>query len=137
MARFAFEDLWCYVVRSSANRALLLTIEVELGCEAEVAQLNLHLVIDKKISELQVAMNYSVSVEILQSIDDLHRVRLYFQLMKALPSAQKFVEALILADLKQDIYVFAVLEEVLELDDVLVLDGPVNFNLTHQLLFGT
>ena len=137
MARFAFEHLRCYVVRSSANRALLLTIEVELGCEAEVAQLNLHLVIDKKISELQVAMNYSVSVEILQSIDDLHRVRLYFQLMKALPSAQKFVEALILADLKQDIYVFAVLEEVLELDDVLVLDGPVNFNLTHQLLFGT
>ena len=82
-------------------------------------------------------MNYSVSVEILQSIDDLHRVRLYFQLMKALPSAQKFVEALILADLKQDIYVVAVLEEVLELDDVLVLDGPVNFNLTHQLLFCT
>ena len=82
-------------------------------------------------------MNYSVSVEILQSIDDLHRVRLYFQLVKALPSAQKFVEALILADLKQDIYVVAVLEEVLELDDVLVLDGPVNFNLTHQLLFCT
>jgi len=99
MARFAFEHLWCYVVRSSSNCALLLTIEVELGCEAEVAQLYLHLVIDKKISELQVAMNYSVSVEILQSIDDLHRVRLYFQLMKALPSAQKFVEALILADL--------------------------------------
>ena len=137
MSRFAFEHLWCYVVRSSANRALLLTIEVELGCEAEVAQLNLHLVIDKKISELQVAMNYSVSVEILQSIDDLHRVRLYFQLVKALPSAQKFVEALILADLKQDIHVVAVLEEVLELDDVLVLDGPVNFNLTHQLLFCT
>ena len=82
-------------------------------------------------------MNYSVSVEILQSIYDLHRVRLYFQLVKALPSAQKFVEALILADLKQDIYVVAVLEEVLELDDVLVLDGPVNFNLTHQLLFCT
>lgn len=51
--------------------------------------------------------------------------------MKTLSSAQKFVEALILADLKQDIYVVAVLEEVLELDDVLVLDGPVNFNLTH------
>ena len=134
MARFAFEHLWCYVVRSSANRALLLAIEVELGCEAEVAQLNLHLVIDKKISELQVTMNYSVSVEILQSIDNLHCVRLHFQFMKSLSSAQKFVEALILADLKQDIYVVAVLEEVLELDDVLVLDGPVNFNLTHQLL---
>ena len=76
-------------------------------------------------------MNYSVSVEILQSIDNLHRVRLHFQFMKTLPSAQKFVEALIWADLKQDIYVVAVLEEVLELDDVLVLDGPVNFNLTH------
>lgn len=57
--------------------------------------------------------------------------------MKALPSAQKFVEALILAHLQQDIYVIAVLEEVLELDDVLVLDGPVDFNLTHQLLFCT
>ena len=131
MTRFTFEHLWCYIVWSSANRALLLTIEIELGCEAEVSQLNLHLVIDKKISELQVTMNYSVSVEILQSIDNLHRVRLHFQFMKTLPSAQKFVEALILADLKQDIYVVAVLEEVLELDDVLVLDGPVNFNLTH------
>jgi hypothetical protein len=80
-------------------------------------------------------MNYSVCMEILQRIDDLHRVRLHFQLMKALPSAQKFVEALILAHLQQDIYVIAVLEEVLELDDVLVLDGPVDFNLTHQLLF--
>lgn len=80
-------------------------------------------------------MNYSVCMEILQRIDDLHRVRLHFQFMKALPSAQKFVEALILAHLQQDIYVIAVLEEVLELDDVLVLDGPVDFNLTHQLLF--
>jgi len=55
--------------------------------------------------------------------------------VKALPSAQKFVEALILAHLQQDIYVIAVLEEVLKLNDVLVLDGPVDFNLTHQLLF--
>ena len=57
--------------------------------------------------------------------------------MKTLSPSQKFVEALVLAQLKQYIDVIVVLKEVLKLHNILVLNGAMDFNLTHELLFCT
>ena len=80
-------------------------------------------------------MNNSVGVQIFQGLDYLDGVALYFEFVKPLPSLEQFVHALILAKLQQDVDAFAVFEEVLELAYILVLDGPVDFDLTHKLLF--
>ena len=40
-----------------------------------------------------------------------------------------------MAELKEDVHVLAVLEEVLEVAHVSMLDTPVDLNLAHELLF--
>ena len=131
----AFEHLGCDVVRSTANSSLLFTVKVELRRQTEVAQLDLHLVVEEKISEFQVAMDYSVLVKVLKRINDLRSVALDFQFVKALAPFEKLVHALILAKLEKDVYIFAVLEEVLEVAHIVMLDASMNLDLAHKLLF--
>ena len=44
---------------------------------------------------------------------------------------------MVLAELKEDVHVLAILEEVLEVAHVSMLDTPVDLNLTHKLLFSS
>ena len=62
MAALAFEDLRGDIVRRTANRALLLTIKVELRGKAEVAQFDLHLVVEEEVAEFEVTVDDSVRV---------------------------------------------------------------------------
>ena len=80
-------------------------------------------------------MNYSVSMEIFESINYLHGVALHFNFMKTLSSSQKFIQTLILTQLEQNVDIISIFKEMLELNNVLMLNGPVNFDLTHKLLF--
>ena len=57
--------------------------------------------------------------------------------MKTLSAAKKLVQRLVLAQLKEDVDVLCVLEEVLEADDVVLVERAMNFDLRHQLLLGT
>jgi hypothetical protein len=41
-----------------------------------------------------------------------------------------------MAELEENIDIFNVLEDMLELDDVLVFDGSVDLDLRHELLLG-
>ena len=131
MPAFAFEHFGCDVVRSTANGSLLFTVKVELRRQTEIAQLDLHLVVEEKIPELQVAMDDSVLVKVLQGINDMRSVALNFQLVKALTPFEKLVHALILAKLEEDVYILAVLEEVLEVAHVVMLDTSMNLDLAH------
>jgi hypothetical protein len=79
-------------------------------------------------------MDDTMRMQVLQCVNNLHSVALDFKLMQPLPAFEKFVHALVLTQLKQDVDVLRVFEEVLELADVGVLDASVNFDLAHQLL---
>ena len=76
-----------------------------------------------------------MGVQILESIDNLLGVALDLEFMESLAALQKFVHALILAKFKQDIHILTVFEKMKELSDICMLDRPVNFDFTHQLLF--
>ena len=80
-------------------------------------------------------MDNTVGVQILESIDNLLCVAFDLQFMQSLAALQKFVHALILAKFKQDIHILTVFEKMKELSDICMLDRPVNFDFTHQLLF--
>lgn len=47
VTRLALKHLWRNVVRCAANRAFPLSFEVNLGCKAEVSDLDLHLLVDE------------------------------------------------------------------------------------------
>ena len=79
-------------------------------------------------------MDHTVGVQILESIDNLLGVALDLEFMESLAALQKFVHALILAQFKQDIHIFTVFEKMKELSHIGMLDRPVNFDFTHQLL---
>ena len=80
-------------------------------------------------------MDHAVRVQILEGVDNLLGVALDLEFMESLAALQKFVHALILAELKQDIHIFTILEKLKELSHIGMLDRPVNFDFTHQLLF--
>jgi len=73
-------------------------------------------------------------VQILHCSANLSDIALDLQLMQALSPPQKFIQTLILAQLKQDVNVLGILEEVFETDDVIVLQTAMNFDFRHQLL---
>ena len=56
--------------------------------------------------------------------------------MQTLAPLQQLVHALILTELKKNVNVLAILEEMLELAHISMLDTSVNLDLTHELLFG-
>jgi hypothetical protein len=57
--------------------------------------------------------------------------------MQPFSPTKKLVQTLVLTKLKDNVDVFWVLEEMLELDHVLMRHRAVNLDLTHELLFGT
>ena len=79
-------------------------------------------------------MDYPVLVEVFECTNDLSCVALDFKLVETLASFQKFVHALVRAQLQQDVHVLAIFKEVLEVAHVGMLDATVDFDFTHELL---
>ena len=75
-----------------------------------------------------------MAVKVLNSRADLVYVALHFDLMQALSTSQKFIERLVLAQFKQDVYIFSVLKEMLEAHNMIVMQTTVDLDLRHQLL---
>ena len=82
-------------------------------------------------------MDHAVSVQVLNSRADLHHVALDLKFMETFASAKEFVQALVLAQLQEDVYVLSVLKEVLKPDDIVVVQTAVDLDLRHQLLLGS
>ena len=82
-------------------------------------------------------MNYSVFVKVLQGTYNLRSVTLDFQLVKSLSSFQELIHTLVVTELKKDINIFAVFEEVHELSYILVFNRSVDLDFTHKLLLGS
>jgi hypothetical protein len=74
-----------------------------------------------------------VLVEIHQRGDNLRQVVLNFHFSESLPTLEELVEGLVGADLKQDVHILMILEDVLELDDVLLGQRLVDLYLSDEL----
>lgn len=136
MTLLAFEDLRCDIVGSTANRALPLTVELELGSETEITYFDFHLVVKEQVTELQISMDDAMTVEVLDGSADLVDVALDFEFVESLTSTQELIQRLILAELEEDVNILGVLEEVLETYDVVLMKRAMNLDLGHELLLG-
>ena len=133
----ALKHFWCNIVGCTTDGTLALTVELKLSGKTEIANFNLHLVVKEEITKFEISMDDAMTMKVLDSSADLVNIALDFKLVEALTSSQKLIKALVLTQFEKDVDVLSVLEEVLETNDVVLMKRSVNFDLGHQLLFGT
>ena len=90
----------------------------------------------EQVSQLEVAMDDFLGVDVLDGLHQLVDVVAGLDLVKLLMALNQVCQGLIGADVKHDVDILFVLEVAIEADDVLVIKRPVNLNLTRQLLSG-
>ena len=137
MTLLALEDLGGDIVGSTTNGTLALTIEFKFGCETEITNLDLHLVVKEEVTKLEISMDDAMTVQVLHSSADLVDVALDLEFVQALTASEQLIQRLVLAQLKEDVHILSVFKEVLEADDVVLVERAVNLDLGHQLLFGS
>ena len=130
------EDFWSQVVRGSANSTLSFTLVEYLGGQSEISNLERHVVSKEQVSQLEVAMDNLLGVDVLDGLHQLVDVVAGLDLVKLLAALNQVCQGLIRADVQHDVDILLVLEVAIEADDVLVIKRPVNLNLTRQLLSG-
>jgi hypothetical protein len=72
-----------------------------------------------------------VLMQVHQCGDDLRQIVLHLHFSQALPALDQLIEGLVGTYFQQNIHVFVVFEDVLELDDILVAQRLVDFNLSN------
>lgn len=70
MALF-FKDFGGYVVGGPADSLLAVSLVLDLGGEAEVADFGVHLVVDEDVAELEVSVDDALLVYVDHGLDDL------------------------------------------------------------------
>ena len=90
----------------------------------------------EQVSQLEVAMDNLLGVDVLDGLHQLVDVVAGFDLVKLLAALNQVCQGLIRADVQHDVDILLVLEVAIEADDVLVVERPVNLDLTSQLLAG-
>jgi len=119
----ALQDLRGNVVGRAADSALLLAIMLELRSQAEVSHLQAHVSIQEEISQLEIAMDDSAPMQVLQRNDELiqveHCLGLRQPLAWTLP--HELVQRLIRAHLENNVDILAVLEVIVEVHNLVVI----------------
>ena len=66
---FALENFRGDVVGSPTNRAFKFPLEFELGCESEITNLDIEVLIDEDVSEFQISVDDVLGVQELDPLD--------------------------------------------------------------------
>ena len=81
MTLFTFEHFWSNIVRSTANGPLALTIKLQFGSQTEIANFDLHLVVKEEVTEFEISVDDSVTMEVLDGQANLVDIALHLQLV--------------------------------------------------------
>lgn len=128
------QDLGGDIVGRAADGLLDLALVFDPGGEPEVADLGVHLVVDEDVAQLEVPVDDGLRVDVDQGLDHLLDVYPGLVLGYPLPPLDQVLQRIVPTVLEQDVDILAILEGLDELNDVLVLEGPVNLYLDQQLV---
>jgi hypothetical protein len=119
----AFKDFRSNIVWRATNSALLFAIMLKLSGQSKVADLQTRVAIEEEISELEIAMNHTPPMQILQCHYELIQVEhgLGFCQPLAWTLAHKLVQSLVRAYLKDDVDILAVLKVIIEVHYLVVI----------------
>lgn len=127
------EHLGRDVVGRAAHRLAALVVARQFSGKPEVAELDLHVLGQKQVAQLKVAVDDFVLVQVLHGAPNLHQVHSRLELRDFASPPQQFVKRFVAADFKQNKHVLLILEHVLEADDVRVAQRLVDVDFTHEL----
>lgn len=135
MTVLAFQDLWGDVVGCATDRALLLAIVLQLGCQAKISNLHAYISIKEEVSKLEISVNDATPMQVFQCHDQLVQVEHGLWLGQPLAGslAHEFVQSLVRAHLEDDVDVLTVLEVVVEVNDLVMIQTTVNRDLGSEL----
>ena len=71
MTGLPVQDLRSYVIRRSANRFLLFSVVLQLSGQPKISYLQLHVVVEKKISQFEIPMQDPMVVQILDTNNEV------------------------------------------------------------------
>lgn len=137
MSLLLLENLRSDIVRRSTHRPPLLLLELQLSSQTEVASFYLHLLGEEQVAELEVSMNDPVLVHVLDGLQYLLTVALDLELREPLTPLNLLVECRVAAQFHHDVDILVVFKKVFELDNIGVVHGAMDFDLTLQLVLGT
>lgn len=129
------EHLGRYIVGRAAQSLFPLALKVNSGRQTEIANLELHVVVQKQVAQLQVSVNDFVVVQVLAREHYLPHEVARLGLRDRFAPLVHFHEGAAAAQLQYDVHVLIVLEKGVKLDNVLMMDGPVNGDLLGHFLF--
>ena len=78
-------------------------------------------------------MDHSTTVKVRHPFNNLTDIILNLQLRNPSPFLHHLVQSIMVTQLQQDIHIFRILKNMIELNDVLVIEYFVNFDLRNQL----
>ena len=81
MTLLAFENFGSDIVWSTADSTLTLTIELKLGGQTEISDLDFHLVVNEEVTKLEISVDDAMTVKIFDGSADLIDVALHLELV--------------------------------------------------------
>lgn len=133
----ALQDFRRDVVGRAADGPLAFSVELQLGGQSEIPYFDLHVVTQEKVTQLQVAVDDPVAVQLPKGRNYLDDVALHLQLCQSLPPPKQVVDGLVSTQLQEDLDLLSIFKEMLKLNYVVVVQRSVYLDLTHQLLLSS
>ncbi len=128
------QNLRSNIVGRTANSLLRIALVLNLCRQSKIANLSIHLVVNKNVTQLEIPMDDALLVYIDDRLHDLTNINPSFELSEPLPSLGEVLQGIISTILQQDIDVLLILEGIDKLDNMLVLQRLMNLNLNQQLV---
>ena len=95
MTLFSFQYFWCNIIRGSADCSFSLSVELQFSGETEITNLDLHLVVEEQVTELQISVDDTMTVQVFNTGTDLINVALNFKFVQSFPSSEQLVQRMI------------------------------------------
>ena len=128
------QNLRSNIVGRTANSLLRIALVLNLCRQSKIANLSIHLVVNKNVTQLEIPMDDTLLVYIDDRLHDLTNINPSLELSEPLPSLGEVLQGIIPTILQQDIDVLLILEGIDKLDNMLVLQRLMNLNLNQQLV---
>lgn len=128
------QNLRSNIVGRTANSLLRIALVLNLCRQSKIANLSIHLVVNKNVTQLEIPMDDALLVYIDDRLYDLTNINPSFELSEPLPSLGEVLQGIISTILQQDIDVLLIFKGIDKLDNMLVLQRLMNLNLNQQLV---
>lgn len=128
------QNLRSNIVGRTANSLLRIALVLNLSRQSKIANLSIHLVVNKNVTQLEIPMDDALLVYIDDRLHDLTNINPSFELSEPLPSLGEVLQGIVPTILQQYIDVLLILKGIDKLDNMLVLQRLMNLNLNQQLV---